>query len=97
MDQVIKDTDQCVHSQIWWTSHPQYLLQDTKINALLFDSHSKTASDAAKDTYEKLLSKGHVQNSDDQSMDNTIPGDSVWSKRAFINKWTCYINFKGKW
>ena len=64
-----------------------------QINALLFDSYSETASDAAKDTYEKLLSKGHVQNSDDQSMDNTISGDSVWSKRAFINKWTSYINF----
>ena len=52
---------------------------------MLFNLHRKTASEsnlnAAKDTYEKFLSKGHVQNSDDQSMDCTVSGDGAWSKR----------------
>ena len=56
----------------------------TKINGLLFNLYSKTANEstfnATKDTYEKLLSKGHVQNSDDQSMDCTVFGDGVCSK-----------------
>lgn len=36
---------------------------------------------AAEDIYEKLFSKGHIQNSDDQSMDCTVSGDGDWSKR----------------
>ena len=60
----------------------------TKINDLLFNSYSKTASEntlnGTKDrpTYEKLLSKGHVKNSDDQSMDCTVSGDGTCLKRG---------------
>ena len=56
----------------------------TKINDLPFNSNSKTASEStlnvAKDNYEKLLPKGHVQYSDDQSMDCTVSGIGTWSK-----------------
>ena len=45
------------------------LLTYTRINDLLFASYSRTASESTlnspKDNYEKLLPKGHIQNSDD--------------------------------
>ena len=37
---------------------------------------------ATKDTHEKLLSKTHVHNSKDQSVDCTVPGDGAWSKKG---------------
>lgn len=33
---------------------------------------------------EKLLAKGHALNSHDQSVDCTVSGDGIWSKRGEI-------------
>ena len=47
-----------------------------KVNDLLFSSYTTVANqstlNAAKDSCEKLLAKGHALNSDDQSMDWTV-------------------------
>ena len=66
--------------------HPKSVVTYTKINEFLFNWYCKTAREntlnAAKDIYEKLLSKGHVQNLEDPSIDCTVSGDGTWSNRG---------------